>query len=141
MDAIARPRVIALHPGHASLVAGAATVFVGALLSDIAYARDPQPQWANFASWLIVGGMVLAGFALLWSLLSLMTPDGRRRRALVALGLLALTFVVGFLDALMHTRDAWAMMPGGLILSILLAAGGIATAWTAFAGAPKGDFQ
>ena len=136
-----RVRALALHPLHALLVGGAAPLFVGALLSDIAYARTAQPQWANFASWLIVGGMVLTGLALAWSVLGLARPSGRRGRPLIALGFLALTFVIGFVDALWHTRDAWAKMPGALVLSILLVVCAAGAAWAAFSSARGETFQ
>ena len=54
----------AIHPLHAFLLAGAVPLFLGALLSDITYARSYQIQWSNFASWLIAGALVFAGFAI-----------------------------------------------------------------------------
>ena len=44
-----------IHPFHALLLAGAVPLFLGALLSDITYARSYKIQWSNFASWLIAG--------------------------------------------------------------------------------------
>src|SRR4051794_35836474 len=44
-----------LHPLHAFLLAGAVTLFVSALLSDIAYFNTAEIQWKNFTSWLQVG--------------------------------------------------------------------------------------
>src|SRR3546814_5562368 len=44
----------ALRPMHAILLAGTVPLFLGAMLSDIAYASSYQVQWTNFASWLIV---------------------------------------------------------------------------------------
>lgn len=57
-----RVRRRTIHPFHAFLLAGAAPLFLGALLSDIAYARSYQIQWISFASWLIAGALVVAGF-------------------------------------------------------------------------------
>jgi hypothetical protein len=38
-------------------------------------------------------------------------------------------WVVGFFDALMHARDAWASMLGGLVLSVMVTVlAGVATA-------------
>ena len=45
---------------HAILLAGSVPLFLGALLSDIAYYQSYQIQWANFASWLIAGGLFFA---------------------------------------------------------------------------------
>src|SRR3546814_2173755 len=40
----------ALRPMHAILLAGTVPLFLGAMLSDIAYASSYQVQWTNFAS-------------------------------------------------------------------------------------------
>jgi uncharacterized membrane protein len=106
---------------HAILVFSALPLFLGALLSDWAYASSYQVQWTNFASWLIAGGLVFAGVALLWAGLDrLRTRAVRdRRNALYLVALLA-TFVLGFVNALVHAKDAWAAMPAGLWLSLLV---------------------
>ena len=63
MSAIERPHRTRIHPLHAFLLAATVPLFLGALLSDAAYARTQEIQWTNFASWLIAGGLVpfLAG--------------------------------------------------------------------------------
>lgn len=38
------------NPLHATLLAGTVPLFLGALLSDIAYYRSYHIQWSNFAS-------------------------------------------------------------------------------------------
>src|SRR5690606_13670165 len=53
------------NPLHATLLAGTVPLFLGALLSDIAYYRSFHIQWSNFASWLIAGGLVFCGLAIL----------------------------------------------------------------------------
>ena len=50
-----------VHPVHAVLLAGTVPLFLGAMLSDIAYSASYEIQWSNFASWLIVGGLVFGG--------------------------------------------------------------------------------
>ena len=50
-----------LHPLHALLLAGTVPLFLGVLLSDVAYATSDQMQWKNFASWLNAGGSCSAG--------------------------------------------------------------------------------
>ena len=55
-----------LHPLHAVLLAGTVPLFLGVLFSDIAYSSY-EVQWKNFASWLIVGGLLFGGLALLRS--------------------------------------------------------------------------
>jgi uncharacterized membrane protein len=93
-------------------------LFLGALLSDWAYARSYQVQWTNFAAWLIVGGLIVAGIALLWAAVDVLRSSAARdRRGAVYLLLLLASFVLGFVNALVHAKDGWAAMPTGLALS------------------------
>lgn len=101
---------------HAVIAISALPLFLGALLSDWAYSSSFQVQWINFASWLIAGALVLAGIALLWAAVDVL----RRRAGRIYLLLLAATFVLGFFNALVHARDAWATMPTGLTLSAVV---------------------
>ncbi|NLD70609.1 MAG: hypothetical protein GX644_17580 [Limnobacter sp.] len=110
-----------LHPIHATLLAGTVPLFLGALLSDLAYRSSYEVQWANFASWLIAGGLVFAGLALLAALAGLFRSRGGERRPIYFLLLLAI-WILGFVNALVHARDAWAAMPTGLVLSAIVAA-------------------
>jgi uncharacterized membrane protein len=106
---------------HAVIAFSSVPLFLGALLSDWAYASSFQTQWANFASWLIAAGLLIAGLALLWAAIDLLrSPAERRRRGLISLGLLLATVVVGFINALVHAKDGWAAMPAGLILSAVV---------------------
>lgn len=107
---------------HAVIVSSGLPLFVGALLSDWAYASSYQVQWTHFASWLIAGGLVFAGVGLPWAVADALSPRARRpRRGGVYLLLLLGTFVLGFVNALVHARDGWAAMPDGLVLSALVA--------------------
>lgn len=110
-----------LHPLHMALLAGMATLFLGALVNDMAYAASYELQWKNFASWLIVGGLVFGGVAFLWSLFDLRAAGVRRTGAPVYSLLLLATWVLGFVNATVHARDAWGSMPTGLVLSALVA--------------------
>ena len=56
-----RARPGAIHPFHAAMLAGALPLFLGTLLGDYAYSTSYQIEWSNFASWLVIGAMVLAG--------------------------------------------------------------------------------
>lgn len=122
----------AVHPLHAVLVASTLPTFLGALLSDIAYARTYEIQWNNFASWLIAGGLVLAGLALLAAVIELIAARRRGRSALLYIVLLVVLWAVGFFNALMHARDAWASMPDGLVMSVLVFALACVATWLAF---------
>ena len=102
-------------PWHA---AGAANAFlVSGFLSDWAYAGSTEIQWKNFAGWLIIGGLVFTGFALLWMMVDVVRLPLRRGPRLIALVLLLAAFMLGIVDELVHAKDAWASMPEGLILS------------------------
>lgn len=109
-----------LHPVHAVLLAGTIPLFLGALLSDIAYYQSYQIQWSNFSSWLIVGGLVFAGFALLCGIIGLFRAEGRGDRGVIYIVLLLAAWIMGFINALVHAKDAWATMPMGLILSVIV---------------------
>jgi len=120
-----------IHPVHAVFIAGTIPLFAGALLSDIAYFRTYEIQWQNFASWLIAGGLVMAGVALVFALAGL-APARRSRASVLYLLVLAVAWIIGFLNALHHARDAWASMPGGLVYSVIATLLIIAAAWIGF---------
>lgn len=121
-----------LHPVHAVLLAGTVPLFLGALLSDLAYSSSYQVQWTNFASWLIAGGLVFSGFALLWSGIDLLRADRRGGHRMITFLLLLATFLLSFINALVHAKDVWAAMPAGLILSVIVAVLAVAATWTGF---------
>lgn len=124
---LARPW--ALHPFHAAVLGGVLPLFLGALLADYAYWSSYEIQWSNFAAWLLVGAMVITTLALLCALVGL--ARGSRARAYTAL--LVLTWVVGFFNSLHHARDAWAIMPGALVLSANVTVLALLATWVGFA--------
>lgn len=129
-----------LHPAHAMVLAFPVPLFLGALLSDWAYSSSYHAQWNNFASWLIAGALVFTGFALAWSLFESLRADRPRGGSSWLLaGLVAATFVLGCLNALVHAKDGWAVMPEGLILSIVVAALAIATLWVGLSSRRAGE--
>lgn len=125
-------RIDARGPGRwpAFLLASALPLFLGALWSDYGYSTSFELQWSNFASWLVFGGMVFLGFALVFAIVDLV----RGRRALLYFVLLLAAFVLGFINALVHARDAYAVMPTGLVLSLVVAVLVAVATWIAFAG-------
>lgn len=130
-----------LHPLHAVLLAGTLPLFLGAALSDYAYYTTYHIQWGTFASWLIAGGLVFNGFALLCALIGLFRASGRRRLSLVYFFVLLVTWILGFVNALVHAKDAWAMMPTGFILSIIVTVLACAAAWIGFSSLSAGGKQ
>ena len=124
-----------LHQLHAVLLAFPFSLFLGALLSDLAYWNTFQIQWANFSSWLIAGGLLGGGFALLWALVDLIRfRRAGSPRALIYFVLLLVMFVLGFVNALVHAKDAWATMPESLYLSAVTTLLALAAAWIGYSG-------
>ena len=119
--ALGRTYESSLNPLHAILLAGTVPLFLGVLLSDLAYASSYEVQWKNFSSWLIIGGLVFGGFAMLWAFIELFRTYQHRQRSIIFFVLLLATFILGFCNALIHAKDAWASMPEALILSSIVA--------------------
>ncbi|MCS3835634.1 putative membrane protein [Pseudomonas sp. JAI111] len=128
-------------PLHSILLAGTVPLFLGALLSDIAYFQTYQIQWSNFSSWLIAGGLVFCGLALLFALANLIRADRKVGRPLMYFVLLVVTWVPGLVNAFEHAKDAFAAMPSGLILSVLTTLLICSTAWLGLTSERRGDGQ
>ncbi len=129
-----------LHPLHAILLAFPLPLFLGALISDLAYRASFHVQWANFSSWLIAGGLLVGGFAVLWALIDLIRSGrpGRKRTAIYFVVLVAM-WVLGFVNALVHAKDAFAIMPEGLYLSAVAAFLALVAAWIGYSGFRSGE--
>lgn len=123
-----------IHLFHAAVLAGALPLFLGALLADYAYWTSHQIEWSNFASWLLVGAMVLASIALVCEIFAFF----RGGRSVLYILVLAATWVVGFFDALHHGRDAWAIMPAALVLSVIAAVLALVATWIGFSSLRAG---
>ncbi|MCD2515625.1 hypothetical protein LQ564_04790 [Massilia sp. G4R7] len=116
-------------PVHTILLAGSVPLYLGALLSDLAYNDSHQIQWSNFASWLLAGAELFCGLALLFALVNLLRQQRKAGRPLLYFVLLLLTFVLGLINCFQHAKDAWAIMPGALIYSVIVTVLAIAAAW------------
>ena len=128
-------------PLHAIMLAGTVPLFLGALLSDITYYQTYQIQWSNFASWLIAGGLVFCGFAVLFALVNLIRADRKAGRPVIYLVLLVVTWALGLVNAFEHAKDAFATMPSGLILSALTTLLIGVTAWLGLTSVRSGEAQ
>lgn len=127
---------VRMHPRaprhfHAFLVAAMVPLFLGAWLTDYAYWSSHQIEWSNFASWLTAGGLVFGAAALLCAAIDVLRANGRGASLIYTVVLLA-TWVMGFINALVHARDAWAVMPTGLVLSPVVAVLACMSAWIGF---------
>lgn len=128
-------------PLHATLLAGTVPLFLGALISDIAYGQTYQIQWANFASWLIAGALVFCGFALLFALVNLLRAEHKVGRPAVYCLLLLATWVIGLVNAFQHAKDAYAMMPTGLVLSVVVTVLSVVATWVGLTNLRSGAAQ
>jgi uncharacterized membrane protein len=108
--------------------------FVAAMIFDIVYDRSGEILWMKGAAWLIAIGLV---FAIIPRVVNLVQVWITSRRS--ALGgdrldfwLNLLAIIVATMNAFVHSRDAYAVMPAGVWLSIvtvlLLAVGHIVIA-------------
>lgn len=129
---IERTPLEAIHPFHAAMLAGTVPLFLGALLSDYAYWSNYEIQWANFAAWLLAGALVFGAVALLCAVIGLFRVDRRGGRRLTYTLLLLATWVLGFINALVHAKDAWAAMPTGLVLSVIVTVLACVATWIGF---------
>lgn len=123
-----------IHGLHAFLLAGMVPLFLGVLLTDLAFAKTWEVQWKNFASWLLVGALVFTGFALLWAVVDAALLRFRHLLQMVFTALLLLIWILGFINALLHAGDAAAGLSAALVLSWTLAILSIAVTWLGFTG-------
>jgi uncharacterized membrane protein len=124
-----------LHPLHAILLAFPLPLFLAALLSDLAYWKSFHVHWANFSSWLIAGGLLVGGFALLWALIDLVcSGTARRRRAAIYFVVLLAMWALGLVNAFVHGKDAFAIMPEALYLSAVVTLLAFVAAWMGYSG-------
>jgi len=129
-----------LHPLHAIVLGFPLPLFLGALLSDLAYRGNFHVQWANFASWLIAGGLLVGAFAVLAAGIDLIRGGtASRRRSLVYFLVLLAMWGLGFVNALVHSKDAWAVMPEGVFLSAITALLALVAAWMGYSRFRSGD--
>lgn len=128
-----------LHPLHALLLAFPIALFSSALASDITYLNTAEIQWTNFSQWLLAGGCLMGGFALLWAIVLAVTARGVERngsgrgRAVLYLVLLAVMWIAGLLNSFQHSRDGWSSVETtGLVLSIISTLAALAAGWVGY---------
>lgn len=96
--------------------------FTGALLSDIAYVKDPETQWSNFSAWLLAFGMLFLGLAIIVNIIGFVATYRRRHRPpnwLSNLFVVAAA-VTALFDNFIHSHDGWtSVWPTGLMLSAM----------------------
>jgi uncharacterized membrane protein len=95
--------------------------FVGGLVFDAVYAKTAEILWLKGAAWLISIGLVVAVVPRLINLAQVWFPgsSGRAPHAMASFWLSLLAIAAAILNAFVHSRDAFAVMPEGLWLSVL----------------------
>ena len=121
-----RPISIAGQALYAIFLPIAVVCFVGALVTDLSYvSSDGNLLWLNSSDWLLAAGLLFGAVALL-----LMLIDSLRGAGWAGLLGLLCTWVVELFNSLIHARDGWtAVVPAGLVLSIIGALLVIVTGW------------
>jgi uncharacterized membrane protein len=94
--------------------------FVAALIFDLIYSETAVMLWDKGAAWLIVFGLLFAVVPRLVNLTQVwITARGAATRAdKLDFWLNLFAMVVAIVNAFVHSRDAYAVMPAGLWLSI-----------------------
>ena len=122
-EPILRPTAqIAKHPIHPMLIPVPIVCFIGALVTDIAYACTAEMMYADFSAWLLLVGIIFGVLAAITGLTDFIGNRLIRQQGPAwphLIGNVAV-LVVAFFNNLVHTRDAWtSVVPTGLILSII----------------------
>ena len=115
-------------------------LFTGTLATDIAYAQTANIMWADFSAWLLAaaeaGGVAAALVGLVILIANRRLP---RTRPIwpVVVGCVSV-LVIGFINNLVHSRDAWtSVVPTGLTLSAITVVLMLIVAWAGFAAAHR----
>lgn len=96
--------------------------FVAAWIFDIIYIFSTEIMWIESASWLITMGLLIAIIPRLINLvqvwISRSSPQGAATKAHFWAWLVAI--ILAIFNAFIHSRDAYAVVPAGVILSTLV---------------------
>ncbi|WP_311790288.1 MULTISPECIES: DUF2231 domain-containing protein [Pantoea] len=94
--------------------------FVAAWIFDIIYLNSFVVEWTHAASWLIAIGLVIAIVPRLIALIDLFRGGSRAEKVHFWITLLAIALAI--VNAFVHSRDAYAVVPSGVTLSTLVVA-------------------
>ena len=118
--------------GRIQVVRGS-TLSVGTLVTDTLYWLTDKMLWADMSDWLLTLGVIFSVFTVVTGLIDFF--GDRRIRELPgawthSIGN-ATALALAFINALVHTRDAYtSVVPAGLILSTLVVLILLVTGWT-----------
>lgn len=127
-------RRVRVHPVHGILSAYPLAFFTAAFVADIAYANSAQMQWANFAVWLIAGGLLMGVLAAIAGIVDALLYKGAHRRGSWPHSIgVALMMILALFNVLIHSRDAWtSVVPMGILLSGIVSVLALVTSWMGF---------
>ena len=120
------------HPIHPMLVPFPIAYLVGALFTDLAFLATEDPFWATASLWLLRAGVVMGALAAVFGLVDFLSRKSIRSHkiawhhfignaSVIALALINMT--------LRGDSPTDAIVPGGIALSLIVAAILIYTAW------------
>jgi uncharacterized membrane protein len=96
-------------------------LFVATLIFDVTYARTGYMLWVKSAAWLVSLGLVFAILPQLINLALVWLSKGRvrSRNQVFNFWLNVIGIVAALINAFVHSRDAYAVMPAGVWLSVI----------------------
>ncbi|WP_414448432.1 DUF2231 domain-containing protein [Burkholderia sp. 22PA0099] len=96
-------------------------LFVGTLIFDIVYANTANVLWAKGASWLVSIGLVMAIVPRLLNLGHVWLPSRRPvlRTERLDFWLNLAGIIAAIANAFVHSRDAYAIVPENVLLSVI----------------------
>lgn len=96
--------------------------FVAAWIFDIIYLKSYNPMWTKSASWLIAFGLLIAIIPRLINLVQVWVGASWPQTSPVKIHFWAnlLAIVLAIFNAFVHSRDAYGVVPAGVILSTLV---------------------
>ena len=96
--------------------------FVAAWIFDIIYVYSTEVLWTRAASWLIAFGLLIAIIPRLINLVQVWKGHAWPQGSPVKIHFWAwlVAIVLAILNAFIHSRDAYAVVPAGVILSTLV---------------------
>lgn len=123
---------IAGHPIHTMLVPFPLVCFTLALVTDIVYWQTSHLMWLEFSAWLLLAGIAFGVLAAVFGAVDFFANSEIRRLRPAwphAIGNV-IVLILAFVNNLVHAADGWtAVVPYGLILSVLTVLVMFATAW------------
>jgi uncharacterized membrane protein len=122
------------RPIHRMLVSFSAAYFTGALITDLVYWQMPDVLWERFSIWLIVAGLIVAAFGIVAYVIDLAVGRRIDRPVWPRVVGYGLAVLLSLINAFVHSRDGYtAVVPTGLMLSGLVVAILLLTAWVGMA--------